>query len=162
MTQARALRAVDYIALKTSARRLVKAAGGVESAAQATRVGHAQLGRYGDQKSQENMAVDVVADLESDVGAPIVTRALATLSGHLLIPIPPAVGDAEWIGHLGALGKEFGEAMSKLSEAFRNGGTITAEESREMELRREVNEAMEALAKIAKALEALEAAEEKG
>ena len=52
--------------------------------------------------------------------------------------------------------------MARLAEAFAQGGTITAEESASMELRREVAEAMEVLAAIDKTLEAVERGEEAG
>ena len=48
-----------------------------------------------------------------------------------------------------------GEAMARLAEAFAHDGTITAEESTSMELRREMAEAMEGLAAIDKTLEAV-------
>ena len=82
---------------------------------------------------------------------------MADLQGYLLIPKPPTKGDARWVEHLGSLAKEAGEAMAKLGEAFARGGTITADEVREMELRREVAEAMEVLARIDKALDLLSA-----
>ncbi len=158
----RAFPAPAYQALKAAFRRLTKAAGGQESAASVTRVDHQRIGRYG--RAQEPMfaPVDVVADLEADVGEPHVTRMLADLQGCLLIPKPPLQGDPEWIAHLGALGKEAGEALSCLSEALESDGKITADEVRDMELRREVREAMEVLARVDQALAAVERAGEEG
>lgn len=152
--------ACSYMALKAAFRRLTKAVGGQESAASITRVDFQGIGRYGRAHEAMFVPVDVVADLEADAGDPLVTRAMADLQGHLLVPKPPAEGDPEWVEHLGALGKEAGEAIARLSEAFAHGGTITADEVREMELRREVAEAMEVLARIDKALEAVERGED--
>ena len=145
-----------YLTLKGAQRRLNKAVGGLESGASITRVDYQRLSRYGSPNEALFAPVDVVADLEADAGEPIVTKALAALNGHLVIPKPPADGDPKWVEHLGALGKEAGEAMARLAEAFAQGGTITAEESKSMELRREVAEAMEVLARIDKALERIE------
>lgn len=145
-----------YLGLKAAFRRLTKSVGGQESAASITRVDHQRIGRYGRAHEPMFAPVDVVADLEHDAGVPMVTRALADLQGYLLIPKPPTTGDARWVEHLGALAKEAGEAIAKLGTAFAEGGTITGEESRRMELRREVAETMEVLARIDKALEAVE------
>jgi len=110
------------------------------------------LGRYG--RASEGMfaPVDVVADLEQDAGEPIVTRYLADLQGYVLFAKPPAHGDAEWVAHLGALGKEAGEAMARLSEALASGGVVTAQEVRDLELRREIGDVIEVLARIDSAL----------
>lgn len=156
---ARIFPSVSYLSLKAAFRRLTKAVGGQESAASITRVDFQRIGRYGRTHEAMFAPVDVVADLESDAGEPLVTRAMADLQGYLLIPKPPTTGDAQWVEHLGSLAKEAGEAMAKLGEAFAHGGTITAAEVRDMDLRREVREAMEALARIDKALETVERGE---
>lgn len=156
MTIGRVFPACSYMALKAAFRRLTKAVGGQESAATITRVDFQRIGRYGRAHEAMFAPVDVVADLEADAGEPMVTRALADLQGYLLVPKPPTQGDAEWVEHLGALAKEAGEAIAKLGQAFAHGGTITADEVRDMELRREVAEAMEVLARIDKALESVE------
>lgn len=149
-----------YLRLKAAARALVKKAGGQESAAMVTRASHQTLSRYGLPDDVTFMPVDVVADLEADVGNPIITRMLADLAGYLLIAKPPAVeADPEWIARLAALAKESGEAISRLAEALSVGGTITAEEIRDLELRRELREAAEVLAAIDLALVRIEAAD---
>jgi len=146
-----------YLRLKAAARTLIKLAGGQESAASATRASHAMLSRYGHPDEAAFMPVDVLADLEADVGNPVVTRQLADLAGFLLVAKPP-VGEADpaWIARLAALAKESGEAISKLGQALANGGTISADEIRDLRLRAEVREAMEALAAIDQALVSIE------
>jgi hypothetical protein len=153
---ARHLPARDYDAIKAAFRRLVRTCGGPAQAADITRSDKARLSRYGAPDESMNAPVDVVADLEAESGKPEVTRVLADLSGYLLIPQPPQHGDPVWIEHLGALGKEAGEAIARLSQALSNGGTITAEEVRDLELIREVSEAMEVLARIKHALQEVE------
>lgn len=141
--------AVTYARIKSAFRRVVHAAGGQESAAMATRVaGHQTIGRYLRPHEPHFAPVDIVADLEADTGCPDVTRVLADLAGCILIPKPPTAGDAQWARELGALAKECGEALGRLGEAFSAGGRITADEIRELDLCREVAEAMEALAAI--------------
>lgn len=138
-----------YLRLKAAARALVKQAGGQEAAAMVTRAGHQTLSRYGLPDDAAFMPVDVVADLEADVGQPVITRVLADLSGHLLVARPKVDGaDPEWIERLSALAKESGEAIARLGQALSVGGTITADEVRDLELRRELREAAEVLAAI--------------
>ena len=145
----------EYMALKTAFRRLTKAVGGQESAASVTRVDFQRIGRYARPNEPSFAPIDVVADLEADLGNPMITRVLADMQGYILIAKPPVEGERRWIEHLGALGKEAGEAIARLSEAFADGGTITAEDVRKLELPREISETMEVLARIDSALKAL-------
>lgn len=90
--------AVRSARLKAVTRRLVERAGGAEVAALATRVAHSQLSAYGSLTERDRFApVDVVADLERDIGDPLVTRELAGLAGFRLVPIDGAgpCGDEE-------------------------------------------------------------------
>ena len=149
-----------YLGLKTAMRRLTRAVGGQESAASITRVrAHQTIGRYGRPQDAEHAPVDVVADLEADVGEPIVTRVLADLLGYVLVKKTGGGGPRDWTANLGALAKEAGEAIARLGEAYASGGTITAEESTRMDLRREVREAMEVLGRIDRMLRELEGLE---
>lgn len=152
----RAFPRTDYQAIKSGFRRLVKMCGGQESAAGVTRVDFQRIGRYSRPHEPMFPPADVIADLEKDAEVPEVTRVLADLQGYLLIAKPPASGDPQWVGHLAALAKESGEALSLLGQALSNGGTITAEEIAELDLRREVSEAMEVLARIDIALRAVQ------
>lgn len=88
----RTLPSVSYAAIKAASRRLVEQAGGVESAATVTRVGKSSLGNYGDVKNDHFIPADAIADLERDIGQPIVTRELARLAGYELRPVQ---GEAE-------------------------------------------------------------------
>ncbi|MEK9722111.1 MAG: phage regulatory CII family protein [Rhodospirillaceae bacterium] len=147
-------------ALKSAFRLLLKRAGGQESAAFVTRGAHQSLNRYGNPSIPEIHApIDVVVDLERDVGEPIVTRRLADLAGFVLFAKPPANADPDWVARLGRLAKEVGEAMARIGEAVASGGTVTAEESRRLELRREIAEGLSALAAIDHVLREVEAKE---
>jgi len=146
-----------YLRLKAAARALVKKAGGQESAAMVTRASHQTLSRYGLPDDATFMPVDVVADLEADVGAPVITRVLADLAGCLLIAKPAGDGtDPVWIARLSRLAKESGEAIAAIGHALED-GAITPEEIRDQRLRDEVREAAEALAAVDLALARIEA-----
>jgi hypothetical protein len=84
---ARKLPAVAYHALKAAYRRLVDLAGGLESSATTTRVSKTSLGYYCQATHDQHMPGDAIADLEADVGEPVVTRELARLAGYELVPI---------------------------------------------------------------------------
>ncbi|MFC3693388.1 phage regulatory CII family protein [Chenggangzhangella methanolivorans] len=88
MTGARQLPERDYLALKAETRALVKRCGGQEAAAASTRVSHQALSRYGALEDAPNFApIDVVADLEAEIGEPVVSRALAGLLGFTLVKV---------------------------------------------------------------------------
>lgn len=142
-----------YLAIKAATRMLIKFNGGLEAAATATRVQRASLQRYGSVDNMEQfIPLDVVADLEAESGQPVMTKALARGAGFFLVPMPPASGDAKWVKHLGDLGKEAGEVISKLAQALTVGGDISAEEVKDLDLLREVAEAQDVLASIELAL----------
>lgn len=85
----RQLATIAYRQLKAAARRLVAKAGGLEAAAAVTRVNVSRLGDYQHPEALAFMPADVIADIESDVGDPIVTRELAALAGFDLIERAP-------------------------------------------------------------------------
>lgn len=148
----------DRLGLKAAFRRALKLAGGQESAAAITRGAHQSLNRYGNPSVPEQQApIDVVADLERDIGDPIVTRALADLAGFVLFPKPPAGASPEWAAQIGKLAKEVGEVMTRLGEAVASGGTVTADEIRALRLRPEIAEAIAVLAGIDHILQSIEA-----
>lgn len=148
----------SYNALKAATRRLVEMAGGLEPASCVTRVRKTQLSDYGNPHAAESfMPVDVIFDIEASLGEPVITRELARLQGHVLIAIPGAdEGDGVFYRHLSEIGKECGEAISRVSEALQNGGTIYAWEVAELNLRGELREAIEALTRLEHTLEHLE------
>lgn len=72
--------------IKAATRKLVTQAGGQESAAQVCRVNAASLSFYGLPHRDQFIPADAIADLERDVGLPLVTRVLAELAGYDLVP----------------------------------------------------------------------------
>lgn len=76
-----------YDLLKATCRDLVKAAGGQERVALVTRGSQGKISEALSPHHPERfMAIDQVADLERDVGAPVVTRLLAEMAGYELTP----------------------------------------------------------------------------
>lgn len=154
--RARALPDGDYLRLKAATRALVKEAGGQEAAADVARVGsHTTIGRYGRPQDAQFAPIDVIADLERDTGAALVTRALADLAGLIVIPKPAADGDPAWIARLGQFAREAGEAIAKVGEALGD-GTITAAESKRLALREQVADVLRVAAEMDAALKTLE------
>lgn len=71
----------DLAALKTATRRLIRAAGGVESAASVSRVQKSSLSDYQNPALPDHfMPIDIVLELERDTGTHPVTQALARLA----------------------------------------------------------------------------------
>ncbi len=155
----RVLADTDYLALKMAVRQLVKRCGGQESAASITRSNHQLLSRFGLPDQPTHAPIDVIADLERDAGSAPVTTALADLAGCILVPKPPAEGDARWVAALGALAREVGDVIGKLGEALADDQRITAQEIIDQKLREEVRQALEVLARIDKGLVAILEAE---
>ena len=145
--------------VKSAVRELVTEAGGQARACAATggRIqNHATMSRYGSPHEEQHMPVDVVALLEADVDAPIVTAQLADLQGYVLVAKPAAVAREVTVADMCGLVQEAGELFTDLASALAD-GTITAQECRDLGLRRTGLRVMEDLAQIMAGLEALEA-----
>lgn len=122
---ARQLPASDYQKLKAASRALVATVGGAVAAAAVTRGDHQSVSRYGSAHPDNGdrfMPIDVVADLESECEQPVLTRALAELSGHLLVPVPRAVGSGTALGQVTAAAlKETSQVFVQLADALGDG-----------------------------------------
>lgn len=91
----REITAVEFAALKTASRALVQAVGGIEAAALVCRYQKSAIAEACSRTAPDRtLPLDVVADLERCAGEPYVTRVLAGLNGHALLPTP-AIGPAE-------------------------------------------------------------------
>lgn len=109
------------MSLKAAQRRLIRAAGGLESAASVTRVNKTTLGYYGQIEHEQHMAADVIGDLEADVGDPIVTRELARLAGYQLVPLgesaaPTSVDPTQMVVGLSREIGDFARAVEDMDE----------------------------------------------
>lgn len=121
----------DYAVIKQATRRLVKACGGLESAATITRVGHSELARYYDPAEKLFMPIDIAADLETDCGKPMLTRALASLAGCELVGLPQSPDKSEdlhhWSSLLANLGQETASTLAHVATTLAKHGTLTAQ-----------------------------------
>ncbi|CAN7583142.1 hypothetical protein LJR016_004291 [Devosia sp. LjRoot16] len=145
MREARQLSAGDYAGLKSAFRQLVGKFGKQDHAASVTRVRQQDISRYGstDEDDAERFApIDVIADLESEVG-PVVTRELARMNNHVLVPLP-AINASR-----GPLGRITAEALKEVSDVFSKMGQALADETltsvEGAQLDTEIDEAIEKL-----------------
>ena len=115
---AREISPTEFAAIKTASRALVRMLGGGEAASLACRYNGAALSEACSlHRTDRTLPADVVADLERAEGDPIVTRVLAGMSGHALLPLRGVGGpEASAIAHVMAgaaqLGAEFAAAMA--------------------------------------------------
>ena len=149
MNKGRQLPDRDYQALKAATRQLVNAAGGTVAAAAITRGDHQSISRYGSahpDNADRFMPIDVLADLESECEQPVLTKALARLSGHLLVQVPQVVrsGTALGVVTAGAL-KETSEVFVALADAMGDGRLCAADA---VNVGREIDEALAKLAAL--------------
>lgn len=137
--------------LKSVTQQLVRECGGVEAAAMGTRVSYQTLAAYGSWRNPKHedvfIPLDVLMDL-TKVGGPVAIREICRLACGMFLETPAANASDLWGREIAAVAKETGEAMSRLVEAYGNGGVITREEIEEGDLIREVSEAMESLAVV--------------
>ncbi len=130
----RQLPANDYAAIKAATRQLIAHAGGAVAASAVTRGGHQNIGRYGSAQPDDGerfMPVDVLADLESECGQPLLTRALAKLAGHILVPEPRVARSGTALGSITAKAlKETSDVFVALGEGLGDGTICAADAAR--------------------------------
>jgi DUF1680 family protein len=138
---------------KRAAAQLVKAAGGVEAAAELCRLGKSHLSDVGNVNSPDKfMPIDVVRQLEEVTqdlpGWPHVTRHLACAAGFELVRRPAAELGAEtdWLAHIARVSKEAGDVVSKI--AAHAAGGLSADEISRAELLQECRELVAAAVNI--------------
>jgi hypothetical protein len=137
-------------ARKAKARDLIRAAGGIEAAAEVTRVGKTLLSEYGRPDNETYMPDDVRADLEDITFGkpehPHLTRYDARRLGFALVPMPKGelpVGQSllqalsESIHDAGELHKNICDAIGdgKIDRAERAVGMALAQEAAEAAMR---------------------------
>lgn len=147
----RQLKQDDYALLKTATRRLIAAAGGVESAATVTRVNKSALSEYQNPQSVTHfMPVDVAADLEADTGVHFVTEALVRMAGGYMVGLTAVKSRTLFGRQLAKIGREIGHVFDRSCSALED-GKITDAEARK--LTAEIDDAIRALAQARAILE---------
>lgn len=153
--------AADYAALKIATRALQSGLGGVDGAASTTGLGRSTHGDYQNVSHETFVSLDTLYDMETVSSAgPVVTQTLARLHGKILVTAPVALGSGDMMRRVMALSKEGCEAVSRVNEAFNSGARITASEIRDLQLLRELDEAIEKMAEMRSVLAVIEEEEE--
>jgi hypothetical protein len=143
MPEPRQLKDSDYKYLKAAARRLIKSCGGVEAAAMATRVNKSALSDYQNvDKPDHFMPADVIADLEYDIGQPIMTSAMAKLCSHYMVPDGTRPTELSFPEKLSRIAKETADIFEKGTASMAD-GVISEQEAEE--ILREVQDAHDVL-----------------
>ncbi|PLW79091.1 hypothetical protein C0081_02340 [Cohaesibacter celericrescens] len=149
-----------YLRLRRRCRDIVKKAGGIECASEITRVNQAQLARYGQPHGADWMPADVIADLEKDIGEPIVSRALVQLQGYEIVKLP----DGRWEGdinqQLAQMFKEIGEISQKIGVCLADDGCVSRDEARQHQLRKEIADALSVLVGMDQSIKLIEESEQ--
>nr|WP_319513711.1 phage regulatory CII family protein [uncultured Cohaesibacter sp.] len=143
MSCARQYSAEFYLRIRGRCREATKKAGGVECAAGVTRVSTAQMARYGQPQGVDWMPVDVVADVEKDIGEPVVSRALAQALGYELVKLPEGHWEGDINQQLAAMLKEMGDVVQKMGQALADDGCISKDEARQLRLRKELGDLLQ-------------------
>lgn len=146
----------ERLQLKAATHLMVREAGGQEACAMASdRIErHQSFSDYADRKKLDKfICIDTVAEIERFAGQPIVTRTLAELSGHVLIPLPVVPGSAAKIDLITAKAvQSFGQMLAELAEAKAD-GAITPDEAKE--LHPQIAELITKLVKLDRQIEAV-------
>lgn len=117
--------------LKASTRRALELASQAKFVL-VTRVDEGALSKYkGAAYPDAFMPIDVVLDLERDLGAPLITEALAALQGYRLVPIDADAAQPVGLGDLAEVSKEGGDVVQKLAAAMAD-GALDSHERREI------------------------------
>jgi hypothetical protein len=123
----RSVSAADLAALKSATRSLVDALGGAHDAAKCTRVSAAMISNYCLAHDPSFMPIDVLADLEAQVGERFVGRVIDMIAART------AKEHAEsFFKHLGDVGEASGHLTKVTADALSDGHT-DAHDLRNME-----------------------------
>ncbi len=133
----------DRLALKAATRAALALAGGVARFELATRVQAPALSKYA--APQETIAflpIDVAADLDRDIGAPVIAEALAALAGYRLVPADAPAAGTPNLADVARIMRETCDVSDALTAALAD-GRVTRTEARAID--REIEEAIREL-----------------
>ncbi|WP_180966876.1 hypothetical protein [Cohaesibacter celericrescens] len=145
-----------YLRLIGKVRELTRKCGGVECAADVTRVSFGTLSRYQRVQSPEYARIDVIIDLEKDCGVPVVSAAMARASGHALVKLPDGVGRGDVVGTLGRLHAELADVTGRIGQCLANDGCVTRDEIIQTRLRKEIDDLLRAVVAMDAEIKAIE------
>lgn len=107
--------------VKAAQRDLIKLAGGIDRAAEISSVSPSHIGRMNNPRDTDLMPLSVVYALESECGVPVITQAMAELSGRRL-----SDPDAEHKANVNVL-TSYSELMQKAAALMAAGATAMAD-----------------------------------
>ncbi|MBY2911383.1 hypothetical protein [Rhizobium leguminosarum] len=107
--------------IKSAQRDLIKLVGGIERAAEISSVSPSHIGRMNNARDVDMMPLSVVYALESECGVPVVTQAMAELSGRRL-----SDPDAELKAHIGVIASYSG-VLQKAAALMATGAAAIAD-----------------------------------
>lgn len=114
--------------IKAAQRDLIAAAGGIERVAGIVGYSKSQVGRWNHADSPDLMPLDAVWTLEAETGAPLLTSALAELSGRRLSdPGTDEGAAADIMRGYAELCSKAGEMMATMAAALSDGRITPAE-----------------------------------
>lgn len=133
-----------YYLIKAATRRLIKAAGGIDEATHACRVGKSNLSDYQNiNKPDLFMPLDVASDLERETGSHAITEAMARLAGGMFLSLSQGDKVNCLPSHLPNVLKEVGDVISGIGK---NMGTMAPMKRDERQLlSNEIDEAIRSL-----------------
>ncbi len=143
--------AVVYNSIKATTARLIKSCGGIECAAEDTRVSASTLSEY-ETPNQPNrfITADVVVDLELVSRNPILTKALCRIAGGVFLPTRINPDAPIWNQHLAMISREVADVVGRGNEMLADDNDISSKEA--PDLLRDVDEAIDVLASMRAAL----------
>ncbi|MBD9445780.1 MULTISPECIES: phage regulatory CII family protein [unclassified Rhizobium] len=107
--------------VKAAQRDLIKLAGGIDRAAEISSVSPSHIGRMNNPRDTDLMPLSVVFALESECGVPVVTQAMAELSGRRL-----SDPDAEHKANVNVL-TSYSDVMQKAAALMAAGASAMAD-----------------------------------
>jgi hypothetical protein len=135
----------DADALKAASHTLVDKAGGVAKAAQLTATSHSRLSEAASPWHDNRwLSLIHIADLECAAGEPVITRALAQLSGFVLVPAGRQIPQ-DFHQHLAHIIIETSDVESLLATALKDGVVSRAEAQRGVQETQQAIDRLQAL-----------------
>ncbi|MBB5684321.1 phage regulatory CII family protein [Sphingobium boeckii] len=124
----------DEQAEALAAKKLIRAAGGLEDAAAHTGKSTSALSRYCLPNCPDSMPVRVAIELESvthgSAGHPVMTRLMAQRQGFALVKLPdPMACSTIWSGFVAKLAKEGGDVMAAVCRALEDDNDVSPAEA---------------------------------
>lgn len=114
-------------ALKAATRHALEIAGGGERFAWVTRVNPPALSKYADALGDAFMPLDVAADLDREIGSPVMAEALAASAGYRLVPVDTKAAAAPSLADVAKIMRESCDVADVLTSALADGRIVPAE-----------------------------------